>query len=147
VISVPGMKSVGGQTAALVEFVDIYPTLAELADLPLPEYLEGTSFKPLLDDPNRPWKTAAFSQYPRNAGRSGGGALMGYAMRTDRYRFVVWVRHNDHTRIEAIELYDHQNDPQENTNIAKLPANAALVERLMDQWRRGWQGAKPVTTQ
>jgi hypothetical protein len=52
-----------------------------------------------------------------------------------------------YARIEAIGLYDHQNDPQENTNIAKLPANAALVERLMDQWRRGWQGAKPVTTQ
>jgi arylsulfatase A-like enzyme len=147
VISVPGMKNAGGQTAALVEFVDIYPTLAELAGLPLPGHLEGASFKPLLDDPNRPWKTAAFSQYPRNAGRSGGGALMGYAMRTDRYRFVVWVGRNDHTKVEAIELYDHQTDPQENTNIAKLPANVALVERLMDQWRRGWQGAKPVTTQ
>ncbi|HSW01415.1 MAG TPA: sulfatase [Sedimentisphaerales bacterium] len=147
VISVPGMKNAGGQTAAPVEFVDIYPTLAELADLPLPGHLEGASFKPLLDDPNRPWKTAAFSQYPRNAGQSGGGALMGYAMRTDRYRFVVWVGRNDHSKIEAIELYDHQTDPQENTNIARLPVHAVLVERLMDQWRRGWQGAKPVTTQ
>jgi len=49
VISVPGMKKAGGQTAALVEFVDIYPTLAELAGLPLPGHLEGASFKPLLD--------------------------------------------------------------------------------------------------
>jgi iduronate 2-sulfatase len=146
IISVPGMKNAGRRTDALVEFVDIYPTLSELAGLALPKHLEGTSFKPLLDEPNRPWKPAAFSQYPRNAGRSGGGALMGYSMRTDRYRFTVWVARDDHTRVDAIELYDHQTDPQENTNIARLPANAALVERLMAQWRRGWQGALPVAT-
>jgi iduronate 2-sulfatase len=62
IISVPGMKAVGEKTDALVEFVDMYPTLAELAGLPLPENLEGLSFKPLLDDPQRPWKSAAFSQ-------------------------------------------------------------------------------------
>ena len=145
IISVPGMKNAGGQTDALVEFVDIYPTLSELAGLPLPKHLEGTSFKPLLEDPKRPWKTAAFSQYPRNAGKAGGGALMGYSMRTERYRFTVWVARHDHTKINAMELYDHQTDPQENTNLANLPANAALVERLVAQWRRGWQGALPVT--
>jgi len=142
---VPGMKNASGQTDALVEFVDIYPTLSELAGLPLPKHLEGTSFKPLLEDPKRPWKTAAFSQYPRNAGKAGGGALMGYSMRTERYRFTVWVARHDHTKISAMELYDHQTDPQENTNLANLPANAALVERLVAQWRRGWQGALPVT--
>ncbi len=144
IISVPGMKNAGGRTDGLVEFVDIYPTLSELAGLPLPRYLEGTSFKPLLDAPNRPWKSAAFSQYPRNAGRSGGGALMGYSMRTERYRFTVWVGRNDLTKINAVELYDHRTDPQENANIAELPANAELVERLMAQWRRGWEGALPV---
>lgn len=70
---------------------------------------------------------------------------MGYSMRTERYRFTVWVGRNDLTKIDAVELYDHQTDPQENTNIAKLPANAALVERLMAQWRHGWQGTLPVT--
>jgi arylsulfatase A-like enzyme len=104
--------------------------------MPLPGHLEGTSFKPLLDDPNRSWKTAAFSQYPRKG-------LMGYSMRTDRYRFTVWVGRNDHSKVDAIELYDHQTDPQENTNIAKLPDNPALVNRLMEQWRQGWRGAKP----
>jgi iduronate 2-sulfatase len=143
-VSAPGMKNAGGRTDALVEFVDIYPTLSELAGLPLPKHLEGTSFKPLLDDPGRPWKSAAFSQYPRNTGRSGSGALMGYSMRTDRYRFTVWVARDDHTRIDAVELYDHQTDPQENTNIARLPANAGLVESLLAQWRRGWQGALPA---
>jgi iduronate 2-sulfatase len=142
-LSVPGMKNAGAHTDALVEFVDIYPTLCALAGLPLPGHLEGVSLQPLLDNPTRPWKSAAFSQYPRSAGKSGAGALMGYSMRTDRHRFTVWVGRSDHTKIDAIELYDHQTDPQENTNIAKDPAHAALVEQLMAQWRRGWQGALP----
>jgi flagellin-specific chaperone FliS len=68
---------------------------------------------------------------------------MGYSMRTDRYRLTVWLGRNDHSHIDAIELYDHRVDPQENVNIAKLPENAELVKGLMDQWRRGWQEAKP----
>ena len=142
-LAVPGMKHAGVRTDAIVEFVDIYPTLSELAGLPLPSHLEGTSMKPLLDDPKRPWKTAAFSQYPRPSSKSGVGPLMGYSMRTERYRFTVWVGRNDHTKVDAIELYDHQTDPQENTNIAKQPANAELVAKLMAQWQQGWQGAKP----
>jgi arylsulfatase A-like enzyme len=143
IFSAPGMKNAGTQTDALVEFVDIYPTLCDLAGLPLPAHLEGSSVKPLFDDPNRPWKTAAFSQYPRSAGKTGGGQLMGYTMRTDRYRFTVWVGRTDHTKIDAVELYDHQDDPQENVNIAKDPAHAEIVRKLMDQWSKGWQGAKP----
>lgn len=140
-LSAPGMKARGVRTNALVEFVDIYPTLSELAGLPLPKHLEGMSFKPLLDDPQRAWKQAAFSQYPRGVA---GKQLMGYSMRTDRYRFTVWVERNDHTKVEAVELYDHQNDPQENQNIAKRPENAALVDGLMAQWKKGWQGAQPA---
>jgi arylsulfatase A-like enzyme len=93
----------------------------------------------LLDHPKRPWKTAAFSQYPRIHK----GGLMGYSMRTDRYRLTVWVGKTDHTKVDAVELYDHQTDPQENVNIAKDPANAELVKQLMAQWEKGWQGAKP----
>jgi iduronate 2-sulfatase len=135
-LSVPGMKNAGKHSRALVEFVDIYPTLADVAGLPLPGHLEGTSFKPLLENPTRPWKQAAFSQYPR------GQKVMGYSMRTDRYRFTVWVGRKDHSKVEAIELYDHQKDPQENRNIAKASGNAKLVEELMLQWKAGWQGAK-----
>ncbi|MCF7674873.1 MAG: sulfatase, partial [Akkermansiaceae bacterium] len=144
ILSVPGMKNAGAHTDALVEFVDIYPTLSELAGLPLPSHLEGTSFKPLLDDPKRPWKTAAFSQYPRP---KIGAELMGYSMRTERYRFTVWVAVTDHTKVDAIELYDHQTDPQENVNIAKDPAQAQLVTKLMTLWKQGWQGAKPPVAQ
>ena len=143
-LSVPGMKNAGTKATGIVEFVDIYPTLTELAGLPLPKHLEGLSFKPLLDNPQRPWKQAAFSQYPRASGKSGAGALMGYSMRTERYRFTVWVGRDDHSKVDAIELYDHQIDPQENINVAKLPANAALVGQLMAQWRQGWQGALPA---
>jgi arylsulfatase A-like enzyme len=142
-VSVPGLKHAGVRTNALVEFVDIYPTLSELAGLSLPSHLEGRSFKPVLEDPRRAWKQAAFSQYPRPAGQSGIGPLMGYSMRTDRYRFTVWVGRNDHSKVDAIELYDHEKDPQENANVAKSPENARVVERLMAQWRAGWKGALP----
>jgi hypothetical protein len=103
--------------------------------------------KPLLADPTRAWKTAAFSQYPRSSGKAGAKLdLMGYSMRTDRYRFTVWVDRSDHSKIDAIELYDHQLDPQENTNIAKVPANTELVQQLLAQWRKGWQGARPAAS-
>ena len=138
ILSAPGMKTPGIRTRALVEFVDIYPTLADLAGIPAPAYLDGTSAKPLLDNPDRPWKNAAYSQYPR----SENGGLMGYSMRTDRYRFTVWVKTSDKTQVDATELYDHQLDPQENTNLANDPAHAAEVARLMVQWRAGWQGTR-----
>ena len=135
-LSAPGMKNAGQHCRALVEFVDIYPTLAELAGLPLPAHLEGNSMKPLVENPKRSWKNAAFSQYPR------GKKLMGYSMRTDRYRFTVWVGREDHSQVDSIELYDHQADPQENQNIANASANAKLVDQLTRQWRMGWKGAR-----
>ena len=140
ILSVPGMKTAGKHTDALVEFVDVYPTLAELAGLPLPGHLEGASFCPVLDDPNRPWKTAAFSQYPRGVR---GQPLMGYTMRTDRYRFTAWIGRRDHSKVDAIELYDHQTDPQENVNIANQPENAALVKDLTAKLNAGWKAALP----
>lgn len=141
-LAAPGLKHAGAKSKALVEFVDIYPTLCDLAGLPVPAHVEGTSFKPVLESPGRAWKPAAFSQYPRGVA---GKALMGYSMRTDRYRFTVWVQRQDHSKVEAIELYDHQTDPQENVNLARQPAQAALVEKLMVQWRAGWRGALPPT--
>jgi iduronate 2-sulfatase len=141
-LSSPGMKQAGTRTNALVEFVDIYPTLSELAGLPLPGHLEGRSFKPVLEDPRRAWKTAAFSQYPRS---NAGQALMGYSMRTDRYRFTAWVERNNPSKIEALELYDHSTDPQENQNLANQSEHQALVADLTRQWRAGWQAALPIT--
>ncbi len=126
VCAAPKQKTIGHHTAALVEFVDIFPTLCELAGLPLPEHLEGDSFAALLDNPELPGEPTAVSQYPR-------GNVMGYSMRTDRYRFTLWQkRQKDHETV-AVELYDHRLDPGENVNIAADPANAALVETLTAQ--------------
>ena len=140
IVSAPGLKTAGAHTQSLVEYVDIYPTLCDLAGLPLPKHLEGLSFKPLMENPSRPWKKAAFSQYPREVN---GHSIMGYSMRTERYRFTVWVSRDDHSKIDAIELYDHTVDPQENYSIAKKPENKALVEELMLEWQAGWRGALP----
>ena len=135
-ISAPEQKKRGSKTDALVEFVDIYPSLCELAGLPLTSGLEGKSFVPLMEDPKREWKTAAFSQYPR-------GKVMGYAMRTDRYRYIEWAEKGKSP--EGIELYYHKRDPDENVNVAKLPENKKLVAELSEQLRKGWKAAVPST--
>ncbi len=133
---VPGAKGNGQKCPALVEFVDIYPTLCELAGLPTPEHLEGTSFAPLADTPMRAWKPAAFSQYPR-------GKAMGYSMRTDRYRMTEWRDRRDPTKVVAVELYDHLEDPGETVNLAADPDKADVVKELTRRVRAGWNAARP----
>ncbi len=139
IVSAPGRKANGKTSRALVEFVDLYPTLTELCGLPLPEGLEGTSFQPLLEQADRPWKKAAFSQYPRNVARMGRG--MGYTLRTDRYRLVEWTLPGKD--FQEYELYDHQTDPGENVNLAQQPEHAELVKKLAEQLHAGWQAARP----
>ncbi|MCG6948824.1 MAG: sulfatase [Acidobacteria bacterium] len=144
IMSVPGMAGNGRQSNALVEFVDIYPTLCEAAELPLPEGLEGTSYLPLLEEPDRLWKTAAFSQFLREGiwVAPDGVEYMGYAVRTDRYRYVEWERWDDRS-FAARELYDHQIDPHENVNMAGDPAYAAALEEAAAILEAGWKGALP----
>ncbi len=125
IISVPGMQAKGKKSPALVEFVDIYPTLSELAGLPLPDHLQGKSFVSLLDDPEKEWKEAALSQYPRQ-----NGEVMGYSMRTDTYRFTRWQRQDKTRQVVAIELYKHEDDPLVQNNLARLPEYAATVQKL-----------------
>ncbi|HVJ69145.1 MAG TPA: sulfatase [Caulifigura sp.] len=133
VLSAPGQKTAGQHTSALVEFVDIYPTLCDLCGITPAEGLEGTSFAPLLKDPKQPWKSAAFSQYPRQQ-------KMGYAMRTARYRYIEW---QENGKPVGRELYDYQTDPDETVSLADKPEHAALVEQLSKQLNAGWQAAKP----
>ena len=132
-IDAPGMPS-NQATSSLAEFVDIYPTLCDLAGLALPKHLEGTSLVPVLKDPDAQVKTAAFSQYPR-------GRVMGYSIRTPRHRLTRWTSRDNPDTVLALELYDHQTDPGENTNIASDPANARLVEELTAELKAGWKGA------
>ncbi|NQV31504.1 MAG: sulfatase, partial [Phycisphaeraceae bacterium] len=140
IIRAPHQKKPGSKTTALVEFVDIYPTLCDLAGLAKPKELEGFSAAPLLNNPNLPWKTAAFSQYPRS---SRGKQLMGYSMRTERYRFTRWEARNNPEEVVALELYDHIKDPDENVNLASHPIYQGLINRLTQQYEKGWQGALP----
>lgn len=135
-IRVPGTTS-GQRTQGLAEFVDIYPSLCELAGLPLPDGLEGHSFAPLVDDPDRNWKRAAFSQYPRSYQ---GNALMGYSMRTDRYRYTEW-RPRQGGEAVATELYDHNRDPAETTNLAGAERVKDDQARLATWLAEGWQQA------
>lgn len=140
IVRVPGMRP--GRTKALVESVDIFPTLCELAGLPLDAGLEGHSFVPLLKEPDRPWKAAAFSQYQRvipGYGKIGRG--MGYSMRTDRYRFTEWLVPG--TDFRAYELYDHQHDPDENINLANHARSKTVVDELKQQLHAGWNVFRP----
>lgn len=137
IVCTPGQKSTGQRTRALVEFVDMYPTLTELAGLPLPAHLEGSSFVPLLIDPAKAWKTAAFSQYLR----PGKDAVMGRTIRTDRWRYTEWV--SNEKEIMGVELYDEQADPQENVNVAAVAANEAVVKEMAQRLRDGWRAARP----
>jgi len=134
IVRAPNQSHPGARTDALVEFVDIYPTLCELAGLPLPDGLEGTSMVPVMNDPDRPWKSAAFSQYPR------AGGVMGYSMRTDRYRYTEWRKDG---QVVARELYDHKYDPAENVNVVDRPQHRELVQSLSRQLQAGWQAARP----
>jgi len=148
IFSGPGVKSVGKSCDALTEFVDIYPTLCEMANLEVPEYLQGKSVVPLFENTEKKWKTAAYSQFLQ--GRFGrakkeyqGHEYMGYAMRTDRYRYVEWYEWDKDKNIRGafldVELYDHSTDPQENTNIARDSSNNLIVESLSTQLKRGWR--------
>ncbi|MEX0321017.1 MAG: sulfatase [Puniceicoccaceae bacterium] len=170
----------GRKTDALVELIDMYPSLCELAGLKQPKHLEGSSFKPLLEDPDRNWKKASFSQFPSPALREWGSIalrpgmretyfgpliedvealiqeqmgdkwdrklfeedLMGYAMRTERYRFIIW-KDTKHPEADPlfIELYDHEIDPEESRNIAD--DNPEIVETLLAQFNQGWKGSLP----
>jgi arylsulfatase A-like enzyme len=139
IISVPGMKAAGQRTKALTEFVDIYPTLCEVCGLGRPvEQLEGTSFAPLLDDPNRNWKKAAFSQYPRGSLKERDKMVMGYSMRTERFRYTEW-KHLRSRKILARELYDHKRDPQENVNVIDDPRYTTVLKNLEGMMKRGWK--------
>ena len=129
ILHVPGAAANGRKTDALVELVDVYPTLCELAGLPVPDQLEGRSMVPLLSKPDQTWKQAAFSQFRRTDGRV---PLMGYAMRTDRYRYIEWQDRRTRA-VVATELYDHEADPLENTNVAGASESKMRIAELSRQ--------------
>ncbi|EDL56441.1 sulfatase [Gimesia maris] len=123
-ISVPHMKTAGKTSDALVELLDMYPTLVELCGLDSPGKLEGTSLVPVLKDPTQSVKPAAFTQHPRPAYYRKQPENMGVSVRTPRYRYTEW-RNFKTGKVIARELYDHTSDPEENTNIINEPTDRA----------------------
>lgn len=131
IVAAPGRRARGAGSRALVELVDLYPTLSELCGLPVSPQLEGQSFAPLLDTPSRPWKKAAFTQMYQKGHE-------GRAVRTDRYRYVRWTGD-----LPDEELYDHTRDPHEFTNLARRPqANAAALRLMRGVLDAGWKQAR-----
>ncbi len=129
-ISVPGLNTAGKTCNAPVEFVDVYPTLADVCGLAIPGDLHGSSLKPLLENPATiPTKKVAISQYPRPAGQTKQGALMGYSVRDDRWRLTVW-RNRKTGEVAATELYDEQDDPSETINLATKSEHKPVIDRL-----------------
>lgn len=148
ILSFPGQPNAGATCDALVEFVDVYPTIAGACGLDIPSGLEGTSMIPLLENPERPWKNAVFSQYPRDKKKhrhKGRGEVMGCALRTDRHRYVEW-REWKTGQVVARELYDSAADAGETKNLAANPESKALMRELANMLQAGWRAAMPPSS-
>jgi iduronate 2-sulfatase len=115
IVAAPGRsagKSGGQRSAAMIESVDIYPTLCELAGLPAPPPVDGRSFAASINDPSAVARDHIIHVYPRKAG------LIGRAIRTPRYRLVQWKKPGAPAESADLELYDYQDDPLETRNLA-----------------------------
>lgn len=121
IVRSPGRDG-GQRRSQLIETIDLYPTLCELAGLAPPAHLEGRSFVPLLDDPQAAWKMAAISRYQN-----------GDTIRTETHRFTEYT--DAKGRLLSRMLYDHASDPDENRNVSDfqpemcLPLSEALHRR------------------
>ncbi|MBN1492479.1 MAG: sulfatase [Phycisphaerae bacterium] len=128
IIYAPGAKGNGRTITAPVELLDVYPTLRELCGLPNPpQQLEGESLVPVLTGSALPRKPAAYSQVTRRVGKGKQARqIMGYSVRTQRWHFTLWGPDGQHGR----ELYDHEADPNEFTNLAKDEKYASTMAEL-----------------
>jgi iduronate 2-sulfatase len=136
-VRVPGMPDPGTPTSGLVELVDIYPTLAEVAGLTPPPDLDGKSFAALFTDPGQSGKDIVLSQFARPFNRSD-PEVMGYSVRTPTHRYTRWIDWPTGKTLGE-ELYDY-SDPAsvkhktafliENANLAADPGNAERLAHM-----------------
>lgn len=145
IMAAPGIAKTGERSRALIETADIYPTFCELAGLPMPQGLDGSSFVAALKNPaSAKTKEAVFHVYPRSAG------LLGRAVRTDRYRLVEWKKPGEPADTAILELYDYVADREETKNLAKdKPEIVARLRSILakqpeakPQWRNPDQAAE-----
>lgn len=132
IIAQPSMKQAGKTTRSLAELIDLYPTLAEMCDLPKSDHLAGKSLVPILNDPSKSVRetalTVAWSRASRMHKELKGKRILGRSIRTERYRYTEWGEGKF-----GVELYDYQKDPDEFTNLAK---DSSVTDTLkqMKQW-------------
>lgn len=120
----------GQRCPALVELLDLFPTLTELCGIPTPAGLEGRSLVPLLADSAASHRGFALTQTPRpNYPRGESPELMGYSLRTDHHRYVEWQKFGT-WEVVARELYDHRTDPRETRNLARQPGQREALQAL-----------------
>ena len=137
ILSVPGVTS-GERSCSLVELIDVYPTICQLLGLDLPSHLQGTSMLPLVEDPTRPWKKGILSRIDDAE-----------TVRTDRYRFTRFsksVPEGDKQHLPGsgrYELFDLQNDPRENKNVAGSPDCQEVVKQMDQLLTAGWRTLLP----
>jgi uncharacterized sulfatase len=124
IVRVPGRSGMGRTCGSLVELLDVYPTVCDLAGVKPEHELEGRSLRPLLDDPGAAVHEAAFTQARRGAEAE----FWGRSIRTPRWRCTEWNEGRD-----GIELYDHDKDPQEYTNLANDPRHSETLRKLRAQ--------------
>ena len=131
----PDQKGNGTASKEIVEFVDIYPTIAELCGLTPPKTIEGKSLMPLLNNPKKKWKGEAYTQVLRPGD---GLPVMGTSIRTDRWRYNEWNEGQ-----QGVELYDHSKDPNEFNNLAANPAYEKTIRELRSKLRAKVSGQVP----
>ncbi|CAA6678858.1 MULTISPECIES: sulfatase [unclassified Lentimonas] len=133
IITMPGASQ--QITTMPAELVDLFPTLCDLAGLPKPENLDGISLAPTITDQDQKVRSIALSQFPR-------GSKMGYALRSERFRFVAWYETGKNSgaqkgdTITATELYDYQVDPLETRNLVNDPQYAKVVAAMQQALRQ-----------
>jgi N-sulfoglucosamine sulfohydrolase len=136
IIAGPGVTAKGKSSPRTVEFLDLYPTLTELAGVSAPAGLHGRSLTPLLKNPLASWERPALTQVRRGAAAD---AFMGYSVRTERWRYSEWDQGK-----RGSELYDELNDPGETRNLAADPKHQQTVTSLQ-QVLRGMAGGASAT--
>jgi iduronate 2-sulfatase len=137
-IVAPGKTRAGSVVKSPVSQIDLFPTLAELCGVPAPTNLQGQSLVPLLADPARAGRGWALTQVSRSNGKDQ-PPFFGYSLRTPRWRYTEW----DEGR-RGRELYDHDADPRELTNLADVAAHAATVDSLAKQLHDAVAGSLPA---
>ncbi len=148
IIRYPNQKNKGAKTYAITELVDIFPSLCEIAGVNVPDYMQGTSFVPLIKNPELKWKKAAFSQFHRRPKVSADGKrYMGYSINTGKYHYIEWYDWNPETgtkgEFKTAELYDSINDEYETINLANNKEYRTTVSKLSKELLAGWKKAQP----